>query len=454
MKRDLTEGNIIKQIFLMSIPTMIGFSAQMIYDLVDLFWIGRISSDAIAGVTIFSTIFWVVESLNEIIGTSSISLISQAYGKKDSERTNLSIEQTISFKFLVAVVASAFLILFLKPIMGFLGSTEVVSYGLSYGYIRIFFLPIMFSSYSVNTALRCIGDARTPMVIMILSSILNIILDPILMFEKINFFGITVPGFGKGIFGAALATIIAQTVSFIIGFYILFSGKRGVNPSIKNLFRLNREIDKKLLTIGLPNGFEIFIRNIQNVFVLKVVGIFGTAAISATGISSRLFGFAFTPLVGLSMGGSTIIGQSLGAEKTQRAKKTSVYSAVISLIIMTVFYLFVIFMGKDMIKIFTNDIQTIKYGYDFMIIATAGLMFISISFGLSTAFSGSGYNIPFFVSSLVSKWFAQLPFLLITVVILKMNINYVWISYFIGDFFEFLISITFYKKKKWLKKRV
>lgn len=84
----------------------------MIYDLVDLFWIGRISSDAIAGVTIFSTIFWVVESLNEIIGTSSISLISQAYGKKDSERTNLSIEQTISFKFLVAVVASAFLILF------------------------------------------------------------------------------------------------------------------------------------------------------------------------------------------------------------------------------------------------------------------------------------------------------------------------------------------------------
>ena len=102
MTHDLTRGNILKTLLMVSIPTMIGFSAQMIYDIVDIFWLGRISGQAIAGVTVFSTIFWIVESLNEVIGVSSISLISQAFGKKDIPGTNRAIEQTITFKFIVA----------------------------------------------------------------------------------------------------------------------------------------------------------------------------------------------------------------------------------------------------------------------------------------------------------------------------------------------------------------
>src|SRR6056297_1645551 len=142
MSRDLTKGNIFHELLVMSVPTMIGFSFQMIYDIVDIFWIGKISSEAIAGVTVFTTLFWVVESLNEIIGVSSISLISQAYGKSDTKRTNRAIEQTITFKFIVALIAAVLLGIFLKPVMNIFGNKNVVSYGLDYGYIRLFFLPI------------------------------------------------------------------------------------------------------------------------------------------------------------------------------------------------------------------------------------------------------------------------------------------------------------------------
>jgi len=104
MSKKLTEDSLIKNLLYTSVPTMIGFGAQMLYDIVDLFWIGMISSQAVASVTIFSTLFWVVEAFNEIIGTSSVSLILQNFGRNDIKRTEQAIEQTMTFKFLVALL--------------------------------------------------------------------------------------------------------------------------------------------------------------------------------------------------------------------------------------------------------------------------------------------------------------------------------------------------------------
>jgi putative MATE family efflux protein len=373
MTRDLTRGSILKNLLMISVPTMIGFSAQMIYDIVDIFWLGRISGQAIAGVTIFSTIFWIVESLNEVIGVSSISLISQSFGKKDIPGTNRAIEQTITFKFIVAALAALFLALFLKPIMGFFSDTTVTSMGLEYGYIRLFFLPVMFSSYSVNTALRCIGDAKTPMFIMLGTSLLNVILDPFLIFDTVPFIGC--PGAGLGIFGAALATVISQTLAFLTGFFLLFSGKRGIKPSLKKLFQLDKSLDKKLITIGLPNGIEIFLRNISMAAILKYVSIFGTAAIAAYGIGGRLIGIAFMPLVGLSMGGSAIVGQCLGAEDVSRAKKTCHVSATLSASVMAFFTLVSVIWGKFFIGLFSDHPEVISIGADFLRYATFASLF-------------------------------------------------------------------------------
>ena len=452
MVRDLTRGNILKNLLLLAVPTMVGFSAQMVYDIVDIFWLGKISGGAIAGVTIFSTIFWVVESLNEIIGTSSISLISQAFGKRDMDRASLAIEQTIAFKFIVALLAALFLVLFLKPIMLMFGSGEIVGYGLEYGYIRLFFLPVMFSSYSVNTALRCLGDAKTPMYIMIGSSVLNIILDPILMFGTIP--GIGLPGAGLGIFGAALSTIISQTIAFLIGFYILFSGRRGVKPSLKGLTRLNGEMDRKLMTIGLPNGIEIFIRNFSMAAILKYVSLFGSAALAAYGIGNRLIGIAFMPLIGLSMGGSAIVGQCLGKDDISRAKKTCVTSAFLGGSIMLFFTGSVLLFSRKLLSVFSDDAAVLSLGSEFLKFGSLAMVFIGIAFGLASGFSGSGYNIPLLYSSIAGRWLIQIPFLLITVSMMGLPIIWVWFSFIAGDAGELAVILYYYRSGKWLKKRV
>lgn len=453
MKRDLTRGSITGNLLAMSVPTMVGFSFQMIYDLIDMLWIGKISPGAIAGVTIFATVFWIIEVLNEIIGVSSISLISQNFGRKDMKATKISIEQTITFKFLVAIIAAIITLFFLEPAIRFFSNEEVVvKAALDYGYIRLFFLPMMFSSFSANTVLRCIGDAKTPMYIMAAMSVLNIVLDPILMFDKIPWLGIS--GFGLGVFGAAVATIISQSIAFALAMYILFSGKRGIKPTIRGLFRLHWPTDFKLLTIGLPNGMEVLIRNLSQAVILKLVASYGTLTVAAVGVAGRIFGLAFMPLIGISMGGATIVGQNLGINNVERAEKTSKTGAWLGTFFMVIFILVSALFGKQMMGVFNNDPVIVSLGASLLIWGSIGLSFIGFSFGLSTVFSGSGYTIPFVTSSFISKWLMQLPFLWLVVVVLKLEVTWIWASYLLGDLGEFIIMLLYYRKGKWKTRRV
>lgn len=450
---DLLQGSVTKNLLIMSVPTMIGFSFQAVYDLIDIFWVGRISTSAVSGVTIFATLFWLVEILNEIIGTSSISLISQSYGSGDMERTNKVVEQTITFKALVAIIATVIMMIALKPLLGiFTNDPAVIKAALEFGYIRFFFLPIMFSSYTVNTALRCLGDPIKPMVLMVLTSILNLILDPVFMFKIIPWIGI--PGLNLGVFGAGLATVISITIAFVIGFGALVSGKTKVKLSVRGLFQLDKKIDLKLLTIGLPSGFEVFMRNFCGIVTLKLVTLYGTAAVAAYGVGNRFINFAFMPLVGFSMGGSTIVGQCLGVDDVDRAKQTARKSAIIGIILMAAVYLFIWACPKVIAGFFPNDPSVIKIGLTSFRILTAGLMASAITMGLGCVFAGAGHNVPFLISSIISRWGIQVPSLLILVLVVKAPISLIWFSFLAADITESLVMSTAYKKGTWTKKRV
>lgn len=236
----LKPKKISKNLWKLAYPTMISAGLQNFYDIVDMVWVGQISKTALSGVTLFSSIYLLFTILNEVAGASSVSMISQNYGRGDMEKTQRIAEQTISFKVVLAVISGSLLALFLKPILWFfLPDQEVLNSALEYGWLRIFFIPVMFSSYSVNTIFRCTGDAKTPLHIMIISTIINLVLDPVFMFDIIP--GTNIPGLGMGVFGAALATVTARTISFLYGFLILLSGRRKVKISFRGLLDLTKK---------------------------------------------------------------------------------------------------------------------------------------------------------------------------------------------------------------------
>jgi putative MATE family efflux protein len=458
MSRDLTTGSITGNLLAMSLPTMFGMLGQTLYDVVDLMWIGRISSKAVAGVTLFSSLFWLVEVLNEVIGTSSVALITQSVGAGDRDRTNLIVEQTIVFKAFVAIIASVLLYFGLEPLLRiFSTDPEVLAAGLQYGRIRVFFLPVFFMSYSCFTALRCSGDPSSQMWIMLATSILNALLAPLLMFDELPFIGGR--GAGLGVLGAGLATVISISLSFAAAFGLLASGRRRVRLSLKGLFRLDPAIDRKLLTIGLPSGGEMLARQLAGLVTTKFVALYGTAAIAALGIGNRLGGLVFMPLFGLMSGGGTIVGQNLGAERVDRAEATARTASLFGGLSITLLMGLGMIFPRPLLSLFVDSAETIAVGIPMIRIMGSSFIVVSFAIALGCAFSGSGYNLPFLVSSLAGRWGAQLPFLLLATYVLPrvgidLGILGVWSSFLLSDAVETALIVAYYRRGDWKRVRV
>ena len=458
MSRDLTKGPIVGNLLAISVPTMFGMLGQTLYDVVDLFWIGRISGSAVAGVALFSSILWLVEVLNEVIGVSSVALITQTYGAGNKARTSLVIEQTIVFKAFMAIIAAVFLYFGLEPLVRFFSSDpEVVASALAYGHIRIFFMPVFFATYSCFTALRCTGDPKSQMWIMLGVSILNAVLDPLFMFAEIPYLGWK--GLGLGVFGAGLATVVSICIAFALGFGLLASGRTRVKLSFRGLFRLDPEIDRKLITIGLPIGGEMLARQVAGLVTTKFVSLYGTAALAAFGIGNRLAELVFMPLFGLMGGGGTIVGQNLGAGNVDRAEKTAKAAAVLGGVSITVLVSLAFAFPRSVMGFFVDSARTIAAGVPMIRLLGPSFAIVSFSIGLGCSFTGSGYNLPFLVSSLAGRWGAQVPFLVLSAFVLPklgldLGILGIWASFLVSDSVEAAVLYFYYRRGDWKRIRV
>jgi len=442
-----------KSLFKLSIPTMIGFAIQSLYDIVDMFWIGKLSYKAIAGIVIFSTIFWLVEILNEIIGTSSVSLISQAYGKEDKNLTSKIIEQTLIFKAFVAVIASVILLFLFKPSVRFFTTDqEVMISAINYGYIRIFFMPIFFMTYSTFTALRNIGYASLATLTMAAGTGVNIILDPIFIFKNVPFLNIR--GLGMGVSGAAWATVISTFIPLIWGLIILFRGIDGIKISVEGLLKLDRIIDKKLITIGLPSGIEMLLRNLSYTVLIKISSLFGSEYVTVFGISERIFGFSVIPIFGLSIGASTLVGFRLGKNDESGAKKVAILTTVYSVLIVSALLMLTFLYKEKVFMLFTTNKVVLDIGVRSLPYLISALFLISLSAGLSSAFFGSGKTSIPLISGLISRWCVMIPFALISIMVFKIGPTGLWLTFPLSEVAEVLIMGIAFFKSNWTKKRV
>lgn len=441
-------------------PTMIAAAMQSFYDIVDMAWIGQYSHDAVAGVTIFSVLFQLFTVLNEVAGTSSVAMISQSYGRRDTARTQRIAEQTISFKFVLAIISGLLLAILLRPLLAYYTKNEqVISYAMEYGWLRIFFLPLAFSSYSVNTIFRCTDDSKTPMRIMIFSGLINFILDPIFIFETVPDLGFiklpfTIHGLGLGVFGAALATVISITVSFLIGFSILLSGKKGKTIDLKGLFTLDKQIDMDLLRIGLPAGVNLFVRQFFMALLIQFVSYYGDIATALAGVGGKLSSFALVPLFGFNMSGSAIVGHYIGRSEIKTAKRTAIIGAVICCISVSIITLAIVIFPKAILSLFFTDSAVINEGVSMIRILACSFIPLAYAFGLSVVFSGSGHTRPLLYSTIGASWLVQLPYLFVTVKILELPLIAVWFSYILAEIAHLSIIVYHYKKETWTTIRV
>ncbi len=434
----------------MSAPASLAFLAQTLYSLVDMIWVGRLSTEAVAAITVFSTVYFLVFILNNIIGQGSVPTISQAYGAGDMEKTRIAISNTFSFKFLVGIISGVLLLVILRPVLNLLTDDPVViDMAVEYGRIMMVFLPLFFSLYTIKTSLRCCGDAKTPMVITIISSIINIVLDPIFMFDTIPL--INLPGLGMGVYGVAVATIIANMVGLIIGAFILFGKNNFIGMKITDVFTINWKMAKELVTVGSPPAMANLTRNITNMILISLISGYGTAAVAAWGIIGRVFNLLFIPLAGLMSGGSAMTGQNIGKKLVQRAVDTAYMAGKLGIISMLALCGLTFVFAAPIFRVFINEPEVLALGVPALRIVSLSLVPIGYYLGLSTIFTGSGYTIPLLISSVIGQWVFQLPAVFVFVHLLNLPFQYVALSYFAFTIGEGAIVLYFFKQGKWKK---
>lgn len=453
MTQTMEQKSLLKGILTLSIPTMLGMMFETLYEIVDMAWVARLSINSVAAVTIFATIWWILNIVNDIVGTSSVSIISRYYGSGDKEKTIEAIEQTIIFKFLLALIVGIGMSFFIPYILSPLaGNKEVLELSTVYGRIRLITLPLAFSSYTVNTALRCIGDAKKPLYIMVFSGVLNMILDPVMIFDVIPYIGIR--GMGLGIAGAAYATVISQAAAFFVGLYILVSGKTFIKISFKRGIYFVKSIDMKLLTIGLPTGIEGLLRNMGSFLIMRFIASYGVVVVAAYGICIRIINLIAMPVFGLEMGTSVIVGQNLGSGNCDRAEKAGYLTTKVSVGLMLVAGFLLAVFPSLIMNIFTTDEEIIRIGISFLRYFAVAAMFLGPAGSLASILFGAGDNTPSMLGALISVWLVQIPLLYVFVQLLQLSVEWVWISYIFAYMVQFFIILFFVKRGKWRDKCV
>ncbi len=434
-RKDFTEMDITKALRYIALPSIIGMLFRTMYNLVDMFWVGKLGYEQIAAVGIFGIFFEFAIVFNEIIGVGSVALIARHYGAKNYERVNEVVKQTLILKLAVAFIFCLTGYFFIKYILIALGGQgDVISYGIQYGKVMSFGFIFMLSSATLFTAMRGVGDARTPMKIMIISNLLNIGLDPLFIFT-LNF----------GITGAALATVISQIFTFVIGLYLITSGRHAVE--ITTTMEIDLKTMKNILVIGIPSGVEMLIRNMTNMVTIRIIAGFGMTVLAGFQIFFRMLGLAWMPLFGLALASGTLVGHNLGAGKPEKAEKTALKAgylgAAAMIVVAGVYFVF----SRDIVSVFNSTEEVVQAGASCSRIISPFLVFFGFFLPLSGAFFGSGDTKPPMVITFITGVCFQIPLMVILSQVL--GVNGVFSAYGMALLMGFCITVMWFVRGKW-----
>ena len=443
-KQDLIlNGNINKMILTLSLPVMANNLIQTIYNLTDTFFVSKLGTTQIASIQFVWPVIFFMISIGMGVSVAGTSLISQYIGSGDKEHAKKITGQVITFSFFISIflgIVGYFITIPLLKVMGAKG--EFLSFASQF--LKIIFLgsPTMFAMFSFNATRSGLGDTVKPMILSLLSVILNIILDPILMFYL-----------GFGVKGAALATVISRGIFGIFALSTIFNPKSDFHISFKYLI-IDKKLLKKIIKIGIPSsvgqstsavGFMVL-----NIFVVS----FGEATLTAFAIGNRVNSLILMPAMGIGSALATIVGQNLGANNIKRAKQAILTSTIMTTIFLVLGGIILIYFSNDIIKIFSTDKDVIAQGTRYLILITLSIPLMGFFQILIGTFQGSGHTLSAMIMMMGRLWALRIPMIIIFKTYTNLGTNSVWYAMILSNFIICIVGFLIYKTGKWQAKRI
>jgi putative MATE family efflux protein len=392
---------------------------------------------------VFPIMFFVV-SVGIGIGISGSILVAQYEGARRREKVNYVAAQTFTFAFFAALVLSVlgyFSSGFLVELLG--ADSEVAP--LAEGYLKIIFsgIVLIFAFFIFTSMMRAWGDTRTPMRIMVASNLLNMILDPVLIFG-IGFFP------SMGIKGAALATVFSRLIASAVGIYILLKRDRGLHIVPKNL-KPDLAVIKKIFKLGWPAVMEHASRAMGMMVLTAVVAGFGTVAVAAYSVGIRVFSIFIMPSVAVSMSVASVVGQNLGAGFKERVKTATWKSAVAVFVSLAFISLFVYWGRFNLAGIFlsSDGRQVLGTAASFLTRIALGAPFLGAAIILRGAFKGAGRTFQSMLLALIGL-FGFRVVLAYVLAVTSGSSTGIWNAFVFASIGELVLCALYYYHGRWV----
>ncbi len=438
--KDLTKGREAKLILFFALPMLLGNIFQQLYNVVDSIIVGRVlGKEALAAVGNAFPIFFTLIALIIGLAFGGTIVISQYFGAKDYKKVKKAISTLYILMFITAGFLSIVGLIFTDSILRLVKIPDELFHDARI-YIKIFIggLVVFFGYNGTAAILRGLGDSKTPMVFMIISTIVNIGLD--LLFILV---------FKWGIAGVAIATIISQGGAFLTAVWYLNKYHKFISIKIKELV-FDKEIFKQTVQIGLPTGLQQTFVALGMMAIQRIVNEFGTDVIAGYAVAGRIDAIAMTPAMIFSQALAAFTGQNIGAGKKHRVasglRATLLMSSMVAMIITTT----VILSRHVLIGLFNQDPEVIRIGSEYLVIVSGCYLLFAGMFSYNGVMRGAGDTIiPMFIT-LFALWIIRIPGAYYLSGI--MGETGIWWAVPIGWFSGLLLSIIYYKTGRWKTK--
>jgi putative MATE family efflux protein len=445
--QDYTIGSLDRAILLLSIPMVLEMVLESLFAVVDVFWVARLGPEAVATVGLTESLLSLVFAIGLGLAMSTTAMVARRIGEKDPEGAAIAGVQAIALGLLVSLVLGTPCFLLAPKLLQLMGaSPAIIHVGSGYARIALGGCGVLVMLFLNNAIFRGAGDAAIAMRLLWVSNILNLILDPCLIF-----------GLGPfpklGVTGAALATFTGRGIGVLYQFYRLLRGTERLRILIRQI-RVNLPVMLRLIRVSITGILQFAIAHSSWIGLVRIVSFFGAAALAGYTIAIRIVIFVILPSWGMSNAAATLVGQNLGAQKPQRAEtsvwRTGLYNMIFLGIIGVIFFIF----ANPIVGLFTTDATVLPVAARALRILSCGNIGYAYGMVMLQAFNGAGDTVTPTIINFFGFWLLEIPLAYELAMHTSLYSDGAFVAIVVAECAIAATSIVLFRQGRWKRQKI
>jgi putative MATE family efflux protein len=445
--QDYTTGSLNRAILLLAVPMVLEMVLESLFAVVDVFWVGRLGANAVATVGLTESLLSLVFAVGIGLSLSTTAMVARRIGEKDPQGAAVAGVQAIVLGLATSIVIGIPCFIYAPQLLRLMGASgDIVATGSGYTRIALGGSGAILMLFLNNAIFRGAGDAAIAMRLLWVSNIINLILDPCLIF-----------GWGSfprlGVTGAALATFTGRSIGVGYQFYRLLRGTERIRILTRQL-RVNVSVLLRLVRVSLTGILQFAIAHTSWIGLVRIVSVFGAAALAGYTIAIRVVIFVILPSWGLSNAAATLVGQNLGANKPERAEQAVWRTGFYNMLFLGSVGVFFVIMAEPIARLFTHDAAVIPLAATCLRIISYGNIGYAYGMVMLQAFNGAGDTVTPTIVNFFGFWVVEIPLAYWLAIPMHLHSNGAYIAIVVAECSIAATSAVLFKRGKWKKQKI